>query len=150
MSFHVRSRTLPLGALDESSAYCVFRSSLSFICAACQTFGRVLVCATSHLDCAAAGSVRVRTVGTRRRRNTGEDSDVPGRAGRRRPGRDGGGERRVGRRTDVPGEVWWYQTAFGRTLKCRFDGERLSIEQEQNVPFGSRARTRLEGRTASG
>jgi CubicO group peptidase (beta-lactamase class C family) len=39
----------------------------------------------------------------------------------------------------------WYETAFGRTLTCRFAGDRVSVEQEQNTSFGPTGRTRLEG-----
>jgi hypothetical protein len=41
---------------------------------------------------------------------------------------------------------WWRGTAFGRTLTCRFAGERVTIAQEQNVSFGPSARATLEGR----
>ena len=40
----------------------------------------------------------------------------------------------------------WYETAFARTLTCRFGGDRVTIEQAQNVSFGPTARARLEGR----
>jgi CubicO group peptidase (beta-lactamase class C family) len=39
----------------------------------------------------------------------------------------------------------WYETAFGRTLTCRFDGDRVTIEQAQNVSFGPTARACLQG-----
>jgi CubicO group peptidase (beta-lactamase class C family) len=43
-------------------------------------------------------------------------------------------------------ELWWYETPFRRTLTCRFDGDRLTVEQQMNVSFGPTERPRLEGR----
>lgn len=45
-------------------------------------------------------------------------------------------------------ELYWYETPFRRTLTCRFDGDRVVIEQQLNVGFGTTALPRLEG-TAS-
>jgi hypothetical protein len=44
--------------------------------------------------------------------------------------------------------VWWYETPFARTLTCRFDGDRLVVEQVPNVSFPPGTRPRLEGRLA--
>jgi CubicO group peptidase (beta-lactamase class C family) len=45
-------------------------------------------------------------------------------------------------------QIWWYETPFGRTLTCRFDGDRLQIEQQVNVAFGPTDRPLLAGRLA--
>lgn len=44
--------------------------------------------------------------------------------------------------------LWWYETPFGRTLTCRFDGDRVEIDQAMHVSFGPTERARLEGRRA--
>ena len=43
-------------------------------------------------------------------------------------------------------QLWWYETPFGRTLTCRFEGERLAVDQQVNVGFGPTDRPHLEGR----
>ncbi|MCL4544643.1 MAG: beta-lactamase family protein [Chloroflexi bacterium] len=43
-------------------------------------------------------------------------------------------------------QLWWYETPFGRTLTCRFGGDRLLLQQQANVSFGSTTRPTLEGR----
>jgi CubicO group peptidase (beta-lactamase class C family) len=45
--------------------------------------------------------------------------------------------------------LWWVETAFGRQLTCRFDGDTLTVEQEQNVSFGPTARSSLQGTLAT-
>lgn len=47
-------------------------------------------------------------------------------------------------------QLWWYETPFGRTLTCRFDGDRLIVDQQANASFGSTERPRLEGRLQPG
>ena len=46
-------------------------------------------------------------------------------------------------------ELCLYTTPFRRTLTCRFDGDRLTVDQKLNVSFGSTESTRLTGRAAS-
>jgi CubicO group peptidase (beta-lactamase class C family) len=41
--------------------------------------------------------------------------------------------------------LWFTETPFGRTLTCRFEGDRLHVEQRQNVAFGTTDRPSLEG-----
>jgi CubicO group peptidase (beta-lactamase class C family) len=45
-------------------------------------------------------------------------------------------------------QLCWYRTPFRRTLTCRFDGDRLTVDQQVNVGFGPDERPRLEGRSA--
>ena len=45
-------------------------------------------------------------------------------------------------------KLWWYETPFARTLTCRFDGDRLTVEYRPNVAFGTPDATRLEGTLA--
>jgi CubicO group peptidase (beta-lactamase class C family) len=42
-------------------------------------------------------------------------------------------------------QIWWTGTAFGRRLVCRFKGDGVVIDQQQNVSFGPVGRARLEG-----
>lgn len=42
-------------------------------------------------------------------------------------------------------QLWWCDTSVGRTLTCRFEGDRLLVEQEANVSFGPTARSDLKG-----
>jgi len=46
-------------------------------------------------------------------------------------------------------ELCWYETPFRRRLTCRFEGDRLLVDQQANVSFGSTERPRLEGRPAA-
>jgi CubicO group peptidase (beta-lactamase class C family) len=43
-------------------------------------------------------------------------------------------------------ELCWYETPFRRTLTCRFDGDRVVVDQQANVSFGPVERPRLEGK----
>jgi CubicO group peptidase (beta-lactamase class C family) len=45
-------------------------------------------------------------------------------------------------------QLWWYETPFGRTLTCRFEGDRVTVEQQANVSFGPVERATLKGRVA--
>jgi len=45
-------------------------------------------------------------------------------------------------------QLWWYETPFKRTLTCRFEGDRLRVEQQVNVAFGPTERPLLNGRLA--
>jgi len=43
-------------------------------------------------------------------------------------------------------QLRWYETPFGQTLTCRFEGERLVVHNQQaNVWFGPTDRPRLDG-----
>lgn len=46
-------------------------------------------------------------------------------------------------------DLCWYETPFRHTLTCRFDGDALSIDLEQNVGFGPTELPRLVGRAAA-
>jgi CubicO group peptidase (beta-lactamase class C family) len=46
-------------------------------------------------------------------------------------------------------ELVWYETPFRRRLTCRFDGERVAVEQAVNVAFGPTERPTLEGRAVA-
>jgi CubicO group peptidase (beta-lactamase class C family) len=46
-------------------------------------------------------------------------------------------------------QLWWDQTAYGRRLTSQFHGDRITIEQEQNVSFGPTVRASLEGTRAT-
>lgn len=45
-------------------------------------------------------------------------------------------------------QLWWYETPFSLTRTCRFEGDRVSIDQKINVSFGQTEPPRLEGRLA--
>ena len=45
-------------------------------------------------------------------------------------------------------KLWWYETPFARTLTCRFAGDRVTVELQPNVGFGSLDPLVLEGETA--
>ncbi len=46
-------------------------------------------------------------------------------------------------------DVCWYETPFRRTLTCRFDGDRLTVDQKVNVSFGNVEWPRLSGKAIS-
>lgn len=70
----------------------------------------------------------------------------------RRPSASDDGPRRVaasGAWTDertYVAQLWWYETPFGRTLTCHFEGDRVVIHQQGNVGFGPTDRPPLNGR----
>ena len=43
-------------------------------------------------------------------------------------------------------QLWWAETPFGRTLTCRFEGDRVRVEQQGHVAFGPAERPVLHGR----
>ena len=45
-------------------------------------------------------------------------------------------------------KLWWVETPFADTLRCRFEGDRLLIEQQRNVDFAPPEPLHLEGRPA--
>ena len=46
-------------------------------------------------------------------------------------------------------ELYWYETPFRRTLTCRFDGDRLLVDQRVNVSFGPTELPRLAGQAVA-
>jgi hypothetical protein len=42
-------------------------------------------------------------------------------------------------------KLWWYETPFARTLTYRFAGDRLTLEQQNNVGFEPPERVQLQG-----
>jgi CubicO group peptidase (beta-lactamase class C family) len=46
-------------------------------------------------------------------------------------------------------QLWWNETPFGRTLTCRFDGDRVRVEQQGHVAFGGAERSVLHGRAGT-
>ncbi len=45
-------------------------------------------------------------------------------------------------------KFWWYETPFARTITCRFADERLTVEYQPNVGFGTLETTFIEGTLA--
>jgi hypothetical protein len=43
-------------------------------------------------------------------------------------------------------KLWWYETPFARTLAFHFEGERMTVEQQNHVAFGPIERAQFQGR----